>query len=306
MGNEYFAFVVGVLIHGGFFVNGEHHMHGTRYLGAFGIAFLTVVAVLLAGDNSLRGTLEITTKLATYYLGGLYGSLLAYRVYLSPLRTFPGPISTKISSLCFSLRVRHGNSHAKLLELHQKYGDFVRVGSSDLSIIHPQAIDALYGRGSACTKASWYDLSSPRVGLQTTRDRQVHDKRRRIWGPAFSDAAVRGYEARIKKYQDRLVANIAERRDIPIDARELFELYNFDVMGDLAFGESFDMLQNTKQHWAIQLLHRGLEPLGLMFPMWCFRLLLAIPGATGDWFAFQDFCCQKLDKRIRVSSFAKS
>ena len=49
------------------------------------------------------------------------------------------------------------------------------------------------------------------------------------------------------------------------------------------------VLQSSGNHWAIKLLRKGMEPLGLMFPAWCFRLLLAIPGATGDWYAFKDY-----------------
>lgn len=34
----------------------------------------------------------------------------------------------------------------------------------------------------------------------------------------------------------------------PTDATKLLNMYSFDVMGDLAFGEPFDMLENMKTH----------------------------------------------------------
>lgn len=34
-------------------------------------------------------------------------------------------------------------------------------------------------------------------------------------------------------------------------------------MGDLAFNESFDMLETGKEHWAIHLLNEGMAPLAL-------------------------------------------
>ena len=37
----------------------------------------------------------------------------------------------------------------------------------------------------------------------------MHDRRRRIWIPAFSDKALRGYENRVKKYNDLLVQQIS-------------------------------------------------------------------------------------------------
>ena len=34
-------------------------------------------------------------------------------------------------------------------------------------------------------------------------------------------------------------------------------------MGELAFGESFQMLENAETHWAIELLNGGMEHLAL-------------------------------------------
>lgn len=164
----------------------------------------------------------------------------------------------------------------------------------------------IYGRKSKCTKGDWYDLSRPMISMQTTRERAEHDQRRRVWGAAFSDTALKDYEGRTAIYQDQLIQRIVASEEIPIDVTELYHQFSFDVMGDLAFGESFDMLVNNGNHWAIKLLRRGMAPLGLLFPTWCFRLLLSIPGATGDWFAFIHYCCQLLDKRLLVRSSCSS
>ena len=292
--------VGGVATHIGFFYRGEHHMYGIRYLQIFIGIFVFAFLGFMATGELLVQALLTTISLAEYYLAGLYGSMLIFRTLFSPLKHFPGPWWAKTSSLGFSVQLRKGDSHEKLLKLHQKFGDFVRVGSSDLSIIHPKATSAIYGRGSRCIKAEWYDLTLPMVSMQTTRNRLEHDKRRRIWGGAFNDTVLRCYEDRIKIYQDQLITHISDLGGKPVNVSELFGLYSFDVMGDLAFGVPFKMLQNREQHWAVKLLHKGMEPLGLMLPTWCFRLLLAIPGATGDWFMFKDYCCQRLDERIHV------
>lgn len=277
-------------------------MHGIFYLQILSCIFLTVSFNLVAIGKPLVQALLISTTLVGYYLTGLYGSLIICRIFFSPLKQFPGPFWAKISSLSLSVQSRKGNSHRKLLALHQKYGDFVRVGPSDVSTIHPKATSAIYGRGSRCVKAEWYDLTLPMVSMQTTRDRPEHDHRRRIWGPAFNDTMLRGYEDRIAIYQDQLIKHISDLGGKPVNVSELFNLYSFDVMGDLAFGTSFNMLRNSEQHWAVKLLHKGMEPLGLMLPPWCFRLLLAIPGAAGDWFMFKNYCCQTLDKMMKVGN----
>lgn len=77
-----------------------------------------------------------------------------------------------------------------------------------------------------------------------------------------------------------------------------FNFYSFDVMGDLAFSSSFDMIVNGKAHWAIQLLKDGMAPLGLGFPMWFWRVLLSLPGLTGGFHKFILFCKEQIDNRV--------
>lgn len=88
----------------------------------------------------------------------------------------------------------------KVVKPHEDYGDFVRIESNNLSIIHPLPVNAIYRLGSKCRKSDWYSLSQPMVSVQTTRHEAVHDKRRRIWSNAFSDKALRVYQYRIMVY----------------------------------------------------------------------------------------------------------
>ena len=262
----------GVATHRLYLLNGEHHLHGLLYLQIFlGLVSTTILALVFSG-SSFDHAILTTGPPTLLYLFGLISSLFLERTLLSPLSTFPGPFSAKLSTLQFSLSLRANDAHVKLLNLHRRYGDFVRIGSSDLSITHPAAINAIYGRNSPCTKAAWYDLTHPMTSLQSTRSRETHDKRRRIWSAAFSDAAVRGYEQRIATYQDQLVSYIAARENGTVDANKVMSYYNSDVMGDLAFGNPFGMLKSEKEHWAVVLLHKGIEPLGLMLPIWAFRV----------------------------------
>ena len=297
--------LAGIATHVCYLSRGEHHMHGTKYVQIFISIFVAASSTFIYRGERLTEAASISATFAGYYLTGLHGYLVISRILFSPLQNFPGPFWAKISSLAFSLQVRKGDSHRQLLSLHQKYGDFVRIGSSDLSIIHPKATSAIYGRGSRCIKADWYDLTLPMTSMQTTRKRAEHDQRRRIWGGAFNDTILQGYEDRIAHYQNQLVTHISALDGKSVNVSERFNLYSFDVMGDLAFGASFNMLRNNEQHWAVKLLHKGMEPLGLMLPAWCFRLLLAIPGATGDWFMSKNYCCERLSARMNVGDLVE-
>ncbi|KAK3064939.1 hypothetical protein LTS18_001733 [Coniosporium uncinatum] len=134
--------------------------------------------------------------------------------------------------------------------------------------------------------------------MHTERSRTLHDARRRIWSPAFSDKALRGYEERIKPYEEKLVQQFRAFGGQSINVSEWFNYFSFDVMGDLAFGESFQMLEKGEEHWAIKLLNEGMEPLHFMFPTWFFRMIVAIPGAMNDYHRFNNYAANKLDKRI--------
>lgn len=57
--------------------------------------------------------------------------------------------------------------------------------------------------------------------MHTSRDRPLHDKRRRLWSPAFSDKALRGYEQRIKPYADMLVQRIHDYKGQAIEVSQL-------------------------------------------------------------------------------------
>ena len=294
------AFGAGVLSHVGYFNRGEHHMYGARYVQIFFVAIATAVVGLYQGGETLSHAIRYVCQLASEYLAGVYSSLVLYRLLLHPLNGFPGPLGARVSSFWLSIQVRDGKAYRKVQELHNQYGDFVRVGSSDLSITHPKAVDAIYGIGSKCTKTAVYDITLPMVSLHSIRVKAQHDRRRRTWSPAFSDKALRGYEERIKTYQNKLLSQLEAFDGQPVDISKWLTLYSFDVMGDLAFGKSFDMLDASEEHWAIKLLNEGLKPLGWMLPPWFFRAVTAIPGATRNWWRFIGYCAQRMEERRKV------
>lgn len=89
----------------------------------------------------------------------------------------------------------------------------------------------------------------------------MHDRRRRIWSPAFSDKALRGYETRLKPYSTLLAEQLKAFGGKAVDVSQWFNYFSYDAMGDLAFSESFGMLQKAEDHWAIKLLSDSMDPL---------------------------------------------
>lgn len=63
-------------------------------------------------------------------LASLCTSSLIYRAFLHPLHHFPGPFGAKLSKLWSLRQVIRSKSrwHRVSVELHEKYGDYVRTG----------------------------------------------------------------------------------------------------------------------------------------------------------------------------------
>ncbi|OCK75773.1 putative cytochrome P450 [Lepidopterella palustris CBS 459.81] len=293
------AILSGVCLHLFYFKQAEHHMYGVRYLQAFFLVLLASISALTFRlQLPLKSSFSTTFFIAGNVLLGLWTSLLAYRFFFHPLRNFPGPFPARITSLWFSTQVIRSDAHVQLLKLHEQYGPFVRVGSSDLSIAHPLGVPAVHGIASRCRKASWYDEDYPRASIHTTRDHAWHHERRRIWSPAFSDKALRGYEKRIAAYNTALVDRIAGMVDRPVHVSQWFNYYSFDVMGELAFNKDFEMLSSGQQHWAIGLLNESMRLQGLKLPTWILRMLLAVPGLAQKYWKFIGYCDGQVEERI--------
>ena len=57
------------------------------------------------------------------------------------------------------------------------------------------------------------------------------------------------------EYTNQLLARIEATKGSPINMSDWFNFYSFDVMGDLAFGKSFNMLRDGVKHYFMTCLH---------------------------------------------------
>ncbi|GKZ56840.1 hypothetical protein AnigIFM49718_002134 [Aspergillus niger] len=294
------AALVGVFSHLTYFQRGEHQLYGTTYTQVFGVLNATAVAYLHVSWGIAWQEALVTVSLhAATYLLGIFSSLLLYRLAFHPLGAFPGPWPARISDLWLCSQMKNNNRHIKLTELHEKYGPYVRIGPSTLSVIDPKAVNIIHGPSSRCLKSGWYDHSYPNKSLQTSRDPAEHQQRRRLWSTAFGSKQLRGYEHRVRKYRQQLVDRLVEREGQPVDVTKWFDLYTYDVMGDLAFGEGFGCLEQGEYHWATQIMMETMDFVGSNLPMWLFRMVLEVPGLKSGWYKFLDYCETRLVERMR-------
>ncbi|KAH7009661.1 benzoate 4-monooxygenase cytochrome P450 [Ilyonectria destructans] len=297
------AFAVGVLLHVGVFTRGEWDLYTTKLLGTSIILNASLAGLLFFSGAEEFGTrweaFRAASLLSSAVWAGLYSSLLVYRGAFHRLNRFPGPFWARISNFYVtSLSVKKFQLYEEVQQLHEKYGDIVRLGPSELSISDPKAFPLIHSNTSPCTKGPWYNILYPVLSLHMMRDNKAHGVRRKTWDKAFSTKALRDYEPRVAKYTNLLLEKLEAVQGLPFDASTMFNFYSFDVMGDLAFGKSFDMLKNGVVHYFMKSVHTNMLAVSAFSHLvWIFPLFKEIPGLNYEHLKFQNWLSSQVVER---------
>ena len=179
----------------------------------------------------------------------------AYNLFLHPLRFYPGPKLWAAYHLPWMRSVLSGRYPFEALELHKKYGSVVRVAPNELSYTDSAAWKAICGDHNSVTEGffemgkDFRNFHRPVNGVLSmiAADTTTHARFRRLFSHSFSEKGLRDMQPRIRRYVDLLIQGL--RKNCDEGHLDIVEWYNwtaFDLVGDLAFGESFDCLQNQK------------------------------------------------------------
>lgn len=182
------CFAAGVFLHLTVFRFGEWDAHSLTLLEVAALcqAVLSLFAHK-AFSESVIGSLQHVTYWACAAAAGLFSSMVVYRTLFHRLRHFPGPFAARLSTFYMTIvNYRSGQVYRDIQALHRKYGDYVRVGPSEISIADPGAFNAIHSATSLCERGPWYNILNPTISLQMVRDRKEHARRRRAWDRAFN------------------------------------------------------------------------------------------------------------------------
>ncbi|KAJ5809607.1 Cytochrome monooxygenase lcsI [Penicillium pulvis] len=227
-----------------------------------------------------------TTPAIIIFAGGILAYALGsvvYNLFLSPLSKFSGPklaACTYIPSLYWTST---GQNHMKMKELHDKYGDVVRVGPNALVYRSPQAWKDIYGHrkpgaGSFLKDPKFY-VRGPTGPNVLNADDADHSRERRLLSHAFSEKALRDQETLIQSYVDLLVERLNGQVVAARGAIDMCRWYNyttFDIIGDLAFGEPFDCLQESKYHPWVKMVFSSVKGGALLRPLQIYPIIAPI------------------------------
>ncbi|KAL2838069.1 cytochrome P450 monooxygenase [Aspergillus pseudodeflectus] len=294
----------GVSAHLLLYRRGEWDVQSPRIFVSY--ALITLTAFFLERTTVLDG-LAVTSRprwafnVVGCHILGIYLSMLCYRAFWHRLSSFPGPFLARLSNFYITtLSAKKLHLHEEVERLHQQYGDYVRLGPTELSITDPQAVKALYSAQAKVSKGPWYTVLEPRVSLQMVRDKKEHARRRKVWDQGFSSKALRDYEPRVTLYTNQLIEAIGKNVGNPMNMAKWFNYYSFDVMGDLAFGKPFNMLIDGKDTYFSLQLHEDMKAIGLFSHLtWLFPFFKRVPLVNADYLKFWAWVGEQVGRRSK-------
>ncbi|KAL8296862.1 hypothetical protein RB601_003680 [Gaeumannomyces tritici] len=191
-----------------------------------------------------------------------------YNLYFHPLARFPGPLSGAIQDIWVSRKWVGGRWPHEVEKLHEKYGDVVRIAPNELSFSHPDSMKDIYGQVNINhpkfipKSRTFYQQTDVGRSVGTEVDPVIHQKIRKLLAPGFSASALKRQEDVVLHYIDLLVEQIKVHGSKPggMDMTDWFTWLAFDVVVDLAFGDSFQSVENgCSNEWLEMLVNSGFQ-----------------------------------------------
>ncbi|KAJ4258176.1 hypothetical protein NW762_008320 [Fusarium torreyae] len=149
-------------------------------------------------------------------------------------------------------------------QLHDKYGDVVRISPSELSFRSATAFKDIYNHiskeRSLFLKSDLFyvpDPSGSRPNILFAREPEDHREQRRSLAHAFSSKALKDNEDSVKYHDSLFIKRLGEHAGPETEGANMSEIYNwltFDIIGDLTFGKSFDAVSQWKPSVWVTLL----------------------------------------------------
>ncbi|KAG2183109.1 hypothetical protein INT44_006090 [Umbelopsis vinacea] len=214
-------------------------------------AFSKIIAVCLNSIDQLD---------RTQVLGIAAGAFTTYYVtknfLLDSLRNIPGPFVARLSRFYEVYLKASGKQWIIIHDLHDK---------------DPDAFRQIYGT-EKYKKTPFYQAFSFNgvKNLFTAIDSAEHARYRRILAPGFSQATLDGLENVIMNSGVLALLNKFDAKycdkAVPCNVFTEFGLLSFDVIGELAYGKSFEMIK-LDSHPFPGWLKVGVEARSHMFPL---------------------------------------
>ncbi|KAF3384734.1 Versicolorin B desaturase [Penicillium rolfsii] len=188
------------------------------------------------------------------------GWTITYNRIFHPLHAYPGPFLSTISRIPYILAYTQGRLHLYVRDLHEDYGDVVRIAPDELSYRDEAAWKDIYGRSSKVSKDMRFYQSSKKAPSIAVAPEGVHRRQKKAILRAFSDGAMREHERVLLPYVDMLIDKLGERcareghEGEYVDMTEWFNYAIFDFMSHELFGKPLGGLAEASYHPWVEVL----------------------------------------------------
>lgn len=210
---------------------------------------------------------------------------IIYNLYIHPLSRYPGPKLAAITPLVHLLWDIQGKQHKTMKALHDQYGDVVRIAPNALVYRAAPAWKDIYGHRKKGHKIFLKDpaLYAPTpngIDAIITANEEDHSRMRRLLTHAFSNKALREQEEILQKYADIFIEKLQEivgsSVSQDLDITRWFNFTTFDLIGDLAFGEPFGCLDNSRYHWWVLIILDAVKASAYLKVFWFYPFLVPL------------------------------
>ncbi|KAH8660701.1 benzoate 4-monooxygenase cytochrome P450 [Tricladium varicosporioides] len=182
-----------------------------------------------------------------------------------PLSKFPGPWHASFSNFSYCRRFMKGRQPYEMLKLHEKFGPIVRTAPNELSFSSASSWRDIYGprKGhQTFIKSEFYDggsFAAEAHSIVSERDPSAHGEMRKYLSSAFSDRSLKEQEYLVAGVIDEFIEEIGKAGRTGLDLVMWLNLATFDIIGNLAFGKSFEGIRSGKEHFWVAIVVKSLR-----------------------------------------------
>ncbi|KHN98467.1 Cytochrome P450 [Metarhizium album ARSEF 1941] len=174
-----------------------------------------------------------------------------WEVFLSPLRTFPGPFASKFTDAWRAFLTTRGNVDSTTRGWHRRWGQAVRIGPNTISLSDPKLIKEVYASTSkkAWKKSQMYRVNDALIdgrrisNIFNTHDEEFHKKYARPIAGFWTLTKLLELEPlmdeTIQKFVNKLGSKFA-------DGLTPDTVFAWDFAANVTFGEHYGFIDQEK------------------------------------------------------------
>ncbi|KXH25585.1 hypothetical protein CNYM01_00366 [Colletotrichum nymphaeae SA-01] len=135
--------------------------------------------------------------------------------------------------------------HETLCKLHDKYGPLVRLGPSTVSVNTTEGFQKVYSATSPIDKSPFYQSFTPGFQSSFSSMGSAYKEKKSILSQAFAQKKLDAMETAFMGHIWKLCEVMKGQPKVNLD--DCLSALTVDILSDVCFGESFDLLRNPTE-----------------------------------------------------------